>query len=296
MPKTIHRCFDQLFMSISLRFISLVFMVLMVSGCTLKMTYNVLDWLIPYYAYDYIDLDSQQEKRFEQGVVLVLAQHRKVGLDEIINEVTLLKEEAVSPLGYGQISKFHRRFTALGQRQAAMFTPIVVDTLQSMSTEQIAAMNDAIKEKLDDVVEERADLDDNQKLVKRVKRLNKIAKRWVGNLDSAQKAMLEEMAGYQLELEPILIENQDALFSEWLTLTSSRADEGFEQIVASYLNRFMALEYEPKQSEINRYLARRFELLWRLNQSLTDKQRSHFQQELTEIIDTLTDLRGENES
>ncbi len=259
-------------------------------GCTLKMTYNLLDWFIPYYANDYIELDSSQQDRFEAHLGQALQQHRETGLPDIVDHVKDLKSEAKDTLTYGQISTFHRQFTELAQRQATLFVPAIVDTLQQMSATQIEDMNTVIQIKMAELLEKRLVQTEEEKYSKRKKRLFKVAKRWIGSLSSEQTQMLGEMATYQLELEPVLLENQDALFKDWVTLTKLNDSDDFEERVHTYLHRLIALEYPPKQAEIDRYLARRFELLWRLNSTLTINQREHFQGELSLLIATLESL------
>ena len=42
------------------------------SACSIRIMYNYLDWIIPFYIDDYVTLTDHQEKLFDRGIIQFL--------------------------------------------------------------------------------------------------------------------------------------------------------------------------------------------------------------------------------
>ena len=47
------------------RAVAILVLVGMTSGCAVKLVYNQLDWLIPWYLSDYLDMNGEQDDFFD---------------------------------------------------------------------------------------------------------------------------------------------------------------------------------------------------------------------------------------
>ena len=57
---------------------------LLAAGCTMSFTYNHLDWLIPWYVDDYVDLSRQQRQVLQSQLGPVLQWHREEELEHYL--------------------------------------------------------------------------------------------------------------------------------------------------------------------------------------------------------------------
>ena len=64
-----------------------VLCVLVLSACTTSFYYNRLDWLIPWYVDDYIDLSSEQKQSLKVKLEPYLNWHRQEELNNYINSI-----------------------------------------------------------------------------------------------------------------------------------------------------------------------------------------------------------------
>lgn len=73
-----------------------IVLIITVSGCTLKFTYNQLDWLIPWYLNDYITLNDEQYPLLNRQLEQYLFWHRQEALPEYSEFVANLKAASQS--------------------------------------------------------------------------------------------------------------------------------------------------------------------------------------------------------
>ena len=64
--------------------LTLIAAVLLLQGCSIKFWYNRLDWVVPWYVDDYVELSGQQEEQLEKLMLLKTEWHRKNELPRYI--------------------------------------------------------------------------------------------------------------------------------------------------------------------------------------------------------------------
>ncbi|OAN18805.1 hypothetical protein A3K86_05005 [Photobacterium jeanii] len=257
--------------------------VLLLTGCVLRLGYNTLDFWIPYYVSDYVSLNSSQEKSFESDLDLALAEHREKELPKIHRLISELQQDLKQPLSFNQIRGYHFKFTAIGQESATIFVPTFSRMLRSLDQTQRQQFNQKIADDIEKIRQERAVLTTKQKITKRSQALQKTAKDWLGSLTNKQRTLLTELAGYQVEMEPTFFSIRENFLTDWKALMAQPQSAAFQQELKRTVHDLLAFENPTAEQELEFYLNRRFDVMRRLNHSLSDDQRQHMQALLTDL-------------
>ncbi len=257
--------------------------VLFITGCVLRLGYNTLNFWIPYYVSDYVSLNSAQERAFETNLDLALEQHRAKELPKIHRLISELQADLEKPLTFQQIKSYHFKFTAVGQESATIFIPTFSAMLRSLNASQRNQFNKKIEDDIEKVRQERVKLTTEQKIKKRSLDLQAKAKDWLGSLTTKQRGLLTELAGYQVEMEPTFFSVRQHFLSDWKALMSQQRSTQFQQQLKITVHQLLAFENPKVEKELTFYLNRRFDVMRRLNHSLSDNQLEHLQGLLTDL-------------
>ncbi|MDX1301943.1 DUF6279 family lipoprotein [Photobacterium sp.] len=255
----------------------------LLTGCVMRLAYNTLDFWISYYLTDYVSLNSDQERNFEADLDKALLIHRDRELPKLHRLISELQSDLKKPLTFSQTRGYHFKLTKVGQDSIGLLAIPLAEMIRGLDEDQIVELNRNIKKRIDDAIAERTILTTKQKVTKRTRQLQEIANDWVGTLTYKQKQLLHELAGYQVEMEPIFFSFYRSFLQNWRELIKKRFEPDFDKNLTQMLQKFVALENEPLQIDINVYLNRRFDVMRRLNNSLNDKQRRYLDRKLSGI-------------
>ncbi len=115
-----------------------------VSGCAVKLVYNQLDWLIPWYLSDYLDMNSEQDDFFDQRLQRYLAWHRKSQLPEYVVLLRGVADDVNDGLNEQEIQRFQNETERLASVLMARLAPDVVAVFAGASDEQLAKLYRAL--------------------------------------------------------------------------------------------------------------------------------------------------------
>ena len=169
--------------------ISMLFaLVLVLNGCAVKFVYNQLDWLIPWYLDDYMEMEGDQEALFENRLQAYLAWHRSTQLPlyaEFLEEVATRAEKQ---LNEQDIQFIQTQTETLADAMIRRLIPDMVDVFATASDEQIAELFEKFE---DDNAIFRKDYIEAGEEVQRKQRQKEVlryAQRWTGKLNKSQVA------------------------------------------------------------------------------------------------------------
>ncbi|PSW07677.1 hypothetical protein C9I89_00810 [Photobacterium lipolyticum] len=249
----------------------------------MRLAYNTLDFWISYYLADYVSLNSSQERDFEVDLDNALLIHRDRDLPKLHRLISELQSDLKKPLTFSQTRGYHFKLTKVGQDSIGLLAIPLASMIRDLNEDQIAELNRNIEKSIEDVIAERAILPTKQKMAKRTRQLQEISLDWIGTLTYKQKQLLHELAEYQVEMEPIFFSFYRSFLQNWRGLMEKRFEPDFDEKLSQMLQKFVALENEQLQIDINVYLNRRFDVMRRLNNSLNDKQRRYLDRKLSGI-------------
>lgn len=187
-------------MNSCLRTIVLLFAVSLVSGCGLRLAYQQLDHLLPWYVSDYVTLDDGQRDTLDSMLAHRLAWHCQTQipayrkwLDEVHASLDGERVTAadLQPLGDQAETMWRKLMLAL--------TPDLTKLLAQLSDQQVDEILRAMDKKNRELRREYLDVSDERRLAKRTERMEKQLRRWTGRLSAEQRAILDTWAS---ELRP----------------------------------------------------------------------------------------------
>ena len=76
---------------------------LLAAGCTMSFTYNHLDWLIPWYVDDYVDLSRQQRQLLQGQLGPVLQWHREEELERYLELLDQIEADLAGEVTAAQV-------------------------------------------------------------------------------------------------------------------------------------------------------------------------------------------------
>lgn len=193
MPPSIHRrkkAFLQLIM--------LTVVLFLLPACTIRLIYDHLDWIIPWYVDDYISLDDFQETLLEKQLKEQLYWHRTSQLPRYAEMLRNLKAAIERGITRSDLDQTHNTLRGYWQDMVRRLSPDIARLLATASDEQIEELlqnlekrNKAFRERYIDLSKEEL----RQKKVDRFKRFLRFA---MGSLTEEQEKILEEWS-YELE-------------------------------------------------------------------------------------------------
>ncbi|MGF1861787.1 hypothetical protein C9J48_14765 [Photobacterium profundum] len=265
------------------RWVCCSLIIVLLTGCTLRLGYNTLNFWVTYYLADYVSLNSTQERAFERNLDIALVIHRTKELPKFHRLIDELQADLAKPLSFNQIRGYYLKFTEAGKESTSVFSKPFAAMIQSLSASQINELNQNIEKKIEQVIAKRKRLSPKEKMVIRRDKLQDAARGWIGSLSNKQKAILLELTEYQVEMEPIFFSIWRDFLRDWQELMKNRNKPDFEPKLNVLLQQLIAFENARVQPDINVYLARRFDVLRRLNHTLSGKQTRYLNRKLVDM-------------
>ncbi|MGF1723260.1 DUF6279 family lipoprotein [Photobacterium nomapromontoriensis] len=256
---------------------------ILIAGCTTRLAYNHFDTWLNYRISDYVNLTRQQERVLDNGVERAIETHRQQELPRIHRVVDRLQADLLFPVTYDQMRDYYFIFTELGQNTAAVLAKPLAATLSLLNDSQVLELTHNIQQRFTEIDRKRNALTLAEQRARRANQLTDFTQDWVGSLTDKQEALLEELAGYQVGMVPIFIAIRQQFFREWQQMMVQRSRPEFSAQFTRLMRQMVGLESPNYQSDINFYLNRRFELMRRLNHTLSDVQRAHLNRKLINI-------------
>ncbi|KLV10809.1 hypothetical protein C9I92_02590 [Photobacterium ganghwense] len=263
--------------------ILLLLLVIILAGCTTRLAYNNLDWWLVNRVSDYVTLTRQQQLQLDTDLERALERHRRQELPKIHRAIDALQADLKSPVTFAQMQHYYTLFTGLSQDSAQVLATPLAAMLSQLDESQIAQIEINLRKKFQQADREREGKSRAQKIAKRTERLADFTDNWIGSVSSSQKTLLAELAGYQIEMEPVFIAMRDDYFKRWQQLMTERKQAGFNRKLAGYLRDATALNTTTYRGEMDLYLKRRFELLRRLQHTLSGKQNAFLNDKLVDL-------------
>lgn len=170
----------------------LVAILLLLTACTAKVAYKVVDWNISWYIDDYIDWTTVQEQDFDRRLDDFLLWHQLTQLPEYQALLTDLDENLSATIAREQVDAYVETVYGFSQQILRRGYDDAVVLLQQLDDEQVTDMLAAIAEKTDEKYAELylEDREDYQDI--RHERVEKMLKSWLGKLSPEQRQIIQQ--------------------------------------------------------------------------------------------------------
>lgn len=264
----------------------------LLSGCSTRLAYNNLDWLISWYLDDYVSLTREQRERFDESVDTLLIWHRQEELGRYREHLETLADDILQGRISQQDAQRHmdlawQHWVRLRQRVA----PVLADLAFDLSEAQIEELFLSLQEQDEALLKrwhQRQNKSPAAQKRDREKDIRKEVKKRIGRLVPTQENLIAEYSEEVLSSMEQWIDYRKRLQSAALAMFEQRDDK------ARFVSQLTHLLTSPEQyqSDELRHLreqnrARYIDFLVAFGATLTDKQKQKLIDEIQDIISDL---------
>lgn len=163
--------------------------VLLLSGCGgVRYVYSQLDWIVPWYARDYVQLDESQSALLKTRLNARLAWHCESEIPAYARFLRALEADLAQPrVQVESLERHVDQATLFWDALIAELVPDISDVLAKLNDEQVAELANNLEMRNVEIRAEFLDPSDAERHENRVARMEKRLQRWFGRLTSEQK-------------------------------------------------------------------------------------------------------------
>ena len=272
----------------------LLILISIIIGCSPRVLYPKLDWLIPWYVDDYISLDRSQSRHVSSRLAHQLDWHCRTQLPQYAEFLRNMRRDVVSsnqPLTMERLEIYNTRLTRHWYALLWQIGPEIIDILVSASDDQIAELFDNLERENREMEIELTEQSPQQITRNRQKRMQKRLSYWFSDLTAPQKQALAE---WSTTLNPIAMDRiahrrkvQDAAKR---LLDHRGTSVEFEAEFLELFTNTRELRTENYQRKIDMNTERTLALLVDVSSTLTPEQKTHFSNRLMSLVADLDQL------
>ena len=173
------------------RTVSLVICLLWLQACSNTFIYNQLDWLIPWYVDDYVDLTRVQRTDLKVGLKSTLRWHRAEELASYVLIFDRIEQDLQQPVTAATVQSWANLALAAWERVEARMLPLAFELGADLSEEQMQAFIEKLWEQQEEFEEEYLERDDLEYVKDGYETLEENIREFLGRLTPQQKQLLQ---------------------------------------------------------------------------------------------------------
>ena len=263
-----------------------------VSCNSIKFAYNQADWLVLNQIDDIACLDSDQSDKVEKKIDSFLAWHRKNELPIYAENLRILGNALnAGPLDKKTYDQTQSFFETTQDRTIAQIEDFLIDFLVSLPPEQIKCSIENIEEKGKDRQEEM-DMDRDKYYEKVKEEMTEHAETWLGSVTDQQVAMIDTVIPSQEEEAAYkkITDRRKNYFTK-LLLNPDKALK--KKKMLEFIDNPDSFYTEEELKLVKMRRERSKNGLWKLAQTLTEKQRKTLAKTLLGYAEDFEELSKE---
>ncbi len=180
----------------------MVILIISISGCSrIKITYQQLDWLIPYYVDSYISLTTQQNQYLDSQLQSVLQWHCNGQLEEYAKLLRLTEQRLQSgAMTREQFVQFADQFKQYWQLIMRQLNPAVVTILLQADQQQLKGLFSQLDEDNREWYEDYRQLSQSELDDDYFETMHEMLEFWIGSVNERQAI---EIQSWVKEFKPL---------------------------------------------------------------------------------------------
>ena len=263
------------------RLFLLLFCLCLCISCSKQFIYNQLDWLIPWYVDDYVDLTLVQKEDLDKQVDMLLRWHRGEELTRYITLLEHIERDITGEVTVENVEKWVDEVLVAAKRVQKTILPSAIKLGEDLSDDQMAEFTDNLWQRHKELEKEYLSRSNEEYIKDNYENLTDNLSKYVGVLSAAQKERLNKAARTMQRLDKVWLEDR----KNWLEKIEGllKREPGWQQaILAAYEARE---ELKPKR--LKQYVSYNTNIISVaiadvLNE-MSETQRSKLKTEITEI-------------
>jgi hypothetical protein len=266
-----------------------------VSACSsTTYVYNRLDFLLPWYMDDYVDLDAEQEAYLDELLVPFLAWHRAHELPVYLTALNRIEDSLNQPLTAEIVGTIVTEFELAWLRLQSEGLERLLDLGASLSDEQIAAFLEALWEQQREFEEEYLERDEEEFFEDNDDNTRDTFQDYLGKLSDDQKQWVRDGSRRLLRSDQVWLKER----AQWLTelgilLTREPGWQERVRVAVSAKNNTMTPEY---QRIYEHNMDAIYQLAAQVLNARSERQSRHLRGKLADVREDLETLiaQGQN--
>ena len=266
-----------------------------VSACSsTTYVYNRLDFLLPWYMDDYVDLDAEQEAHLDELLVPFLAWHRAQELPVYLTALNNIEDSLDSPLTAEIVGTLFTNFESAWLRLQSEGLTQLLDLGARLSDEQIAAFLEALWEQQREFEEEYLERDEEEFFEDNDDNTRDTFQDYLGKLSDDQKQWVRDGSRRLLRSDQVWLKER----AQWLTelgilLTREPGWQERVRVAVSAKNNTMTPEY---QRIYEHNMDAIYQLAAQVLNARSERQSRHLRGKLADVREDLETLiaQGQN--
>lgn len=239
-----------------------ILVLLLLGGCTLKFTYNYLDWITASYLDDFVELDNAQQAKLDKAIEDTLFWHRTEQLPLYSNWLQTVKQDVNEGLTLAEVEQHNDHVMVFWAALMEHFAVDMAMLLPSLSHEQQEELFANFADKNDEFQEEYVDVSLEEKREQFAERLEDTFDHWLDSITKQQLLVIKAAA------------NQMEHTSKGMLATRQRWQNTFTGIIKNHKG----------QAETNEAMRTLFVESNRLRSKAYQQQMDHNQRIVLELI------------
>lgn len=266
--------------------------VVLLSGCVVRVAYNMLDWLMLWKAEKLVNLVGTQEEEAKAALQTFHHWHRQTQLPLYIDYLTGFKAR-FSEAGFTGES-IHAETDRIQDLMDLSLNQLMPDgsrILATLSDAQVEELLENLEEERQEFIDEYVEIPRKKQLKKRADDLQKHLTRWTGSLSREQKLWIQEWAQSMIDYEAPTATQQLQILERVAKLMAARSNTERLKKGLSEVLFYRTDNWDPAIQKIyDHNQALTYDLIARILNSLDDRQKSRFHKRLDNYIDDFRKL------
>ena len=272
--------------------LAIVFAAISLTACSMRVMYNYLDWIIPWYIDDYVTLTDPQDTTFDHSTIQFLRWHRAEELPRYEEFVVSFKDAQTTPMSQRQVLLFFDDIWTLWDALITESMPYLLELSADLSEKQLQQINDAL---VSDIRKLRKKHGDQSEIKRRENWRNKMTDAvddWLGVVTDEQVELIRLWSETRINTTDDWLEYRDNWRKKFMELLYNQQSIDYIDEMSTFLlnpQKMYSVSYQQAVTENRHHLA---QFLAHLSTTFTPRQRQHLQDKLTEIVDDIRGLIG----
>ncbi len=260
--------------------------VVLLSGCVVRVAYNMLDRLMLWKAEKLVNLVGAQEEEAKTALNSFHHWHRQTQLPLYIAYLTELRTR-ISEADFTGASVHAEtdKVQDLADLSLNRLMPDIVRILATLSDAQVEELMKNLEVERQEFIDEYVDISPSKQVKKRADDLQKHLTRWAGSLTREQKSWVQEWAQAMTDYEEPTAVQQKQILDRVATLLAARADtrrlhKGLGEVLF-----YRTDNWDPDiQKLYDHNQALTYNLIARVLNSLSERQKARFHKRIDNYI------------
>lgn len=278
----------------SKKFLILFLLIFLFSGCTVRLIYNHLDWIIPWYVSDYIDLNDGQDNLMDKKLFAQLKWHRVTQLTSYSKFLRQLKINLNNGLTYEDLDKGHKQMRKFWQDLIAHIAPDIAEILSTASDEQIEEFLKNLKKRNEKYKKRFIEPTEEELRKKKINRMNRFLDFCMGDINEEQEKIVGQWSKRLKNISVVRFDFIKKSQKRFQTILENRHNrETFTKDLEEFLC-FRRESWTPELREIaahNRDLTKKTFI--EIMNYMSSDQREHLNEQIDDLANIFEELAAE---